>query len=633
MRYHLYIQKLLVLRLLLLITAYTVCRFLFYVFNTDYFTQELSNLLFAFVAGVRFDISAILYTNIIFILLHILPGSWKSNKQVQKTAFILFLTINSAFLAINYIDIKYYSFINKRSTWDLLLLIKSSNDMWELMPTFILGYWYILLLWLLTTYGLWKLYPKSKATFSKTIDKKKSLILQTTLLLVSLVIITIGARGGLQMRPINLLTAAQYQPTDKVALVTNSTFTLINTYNTNGCQPVEYFPENRLAAIYTPIKSYGTTNSPTDKKNVVILILESFSAEYSQLLSGNHHGYTPFLDSLMRMSQYYTRAYANGKKSIESLPAILSGIPALMDNPYITGPYSANKQLSLPQVLTDNGYQTFFFHGGKNGTMSFDIFTKAAGISNYVGKNEYRGLESDFDGHWGIFDEPFLQYTAKCLDTVHSPFFAAIFTLSSHHPYRIPDSYVDQFPKGEHQILEAIGYADYALRQFFERVAKSEWYNNTLFVLTADHTAQSYTPAFSNSHGNYRIPMIFFDPSNTRLSGAMAHVVQQTDIFSSIIAYLNINTPILTYGNSVFGRNTGWALSYLNNVYQIVTDSTLIRFDGEKLVGFYRLDNDPLLEQNLADSRNKSDLYELNLLKAVIQDFKSRLINNKLTPE
>ena len=231
----------------------------------------------------------------------------------------------------------------------------------------------------------------------------------------------IGARGGLQLRPINTLTAVKYLKPNKVALVTNSTFTLINSYSPDRIEEVNYFPQKQLSDIFTPKQIYHQTKLPT-KKNVIILILESFSAEYSLLLSGNDFGYTPFLDSLMLKSCYFTRAYSNCKKSMEALPAIISGIPALLENPYITSQYNSNMINSLPIVLEKYNYETFFFHGGINGTMGFDNFSKAAGIDNYIGQNEYVGNKADFDGSWGIYDEPYLQYIANYLDTVKSRF-------------------------------------------------------------------------------------------------------------------------------------------------------------------------------------------------------------------
>ena len=146
MKNYIQTQKLLLYRLLLIIAAYSVCRFLFYIFNTNYFRVDAIELLIAFVAGLRFDISAILYTNFIFILLHLIPGEWKYRKQVQKITFWIFIIVNSTFLLLNFIDIEYYSFVNKRSTWDLFYFVQTSGDIWNLIPVFIIDYWHIILL-------------------------------------------------------------------------------------------------------------------------------------------------------------------------------------------------------------------------------------------------------------------------------------------------------------------------------------------------------------------------------------------------------------------------------------------------------------------------------------------------------
>ncbi len=630
MKNYLQTQKLLLYRLLLIIAAYSVSRLFFYLFNTEYFRLDTLKLVTVFIAGLRFDISAILYSNFLFILLHIIPGEWKNHNYIQIFTFWLFIVVNSIFLLLNFADIEYYSFINKRSTWDLFYFVQTSNDIWGLIPVFIVDYWYIIILWGLTIYILIKLYPGKRHKFEKLRFSTKYFIYQIAMSAVIFGIMTIGARGGLQLRPINMLTAVQYLKPDKVALVTNSTFTLINSYSSDRFEELDYFPHEQMSDIFTPEQMYLSAKNRPLQKNVVILILESFSAEYSQLLSGNDFGYTPFLDSLMQESCYFTRAYSNGKKSMEALPAIISGIPALMENPYITSQYNSNIINSLPIMLEKYQYRTFFFHGGINGTMGFDNFSRAAGIDHYMGQNEYVGRKVDFDGHWGVFDEPYLQYVANYLDTVNSLFFAGIFTLSSHHPYKIPSEFTGKFPKGDYPILESIGYADHALRQFFNRVSKSKWFKNTLFVLTADHTAQSYSSAFANIHGNYRVPLIFFDPSNNKISGAKHHVVQQTDIFPSVVDYLNIKDPMLSYGSSVFNRDTGWSVSYLNNVYQLITDSLLIQFDGSNLIGVYNLNNDLLLRKNLVVQFENKEFNSLRLLKAIIQDYRYRMINNRL---
>jgi phosphoglycerol transferase MdoB-like AlkP superfamily enzyme len=142
--------------------------------------------------------------------------------------------------------------------------------------------------------------------------------------------------------------------------------------------------------------------------------MESLSSEhigaFNRQVEG-YQGYTPFLDSLIDHSIAFN-GFANAKQSIEGLPAIIASIPALMDRPFITSAFAGNSFDALAALLEKKGYETSFFHGGTNGTMDFDRFARASGFKRYYGRNEYDN-DMDFDGRWGIFDEPFFQFFAK----------------------------------------------------------------------------------------------------------------------------------------------------------------------------------------------------------------------------
>ena len=145
----------------------------------------------------------------------------------------------------------------------------------------------------------------------------------------------------------------------------------------------------------------------------------------------------------------------------------------MMEESYLTSTYGENKLSSIASSLVSKGYSSAFFHGGYNGTMNFDNYTKKVGYRHYYGKNQYND-DRDYDGNWGIYDEPFLQYTVKQLDTISKPFVATVFTLSSHHPYKIPEQHKGSFPKGTMIVHETVGYTDYALKRFFESASKSD---------------------------------------------------------------------------------------------------------------------------------------------------------------
>lgn len=328
----------------------------------------------------------------------------------------------------------------------------------------------------------------------------------------------------------------------------------------------------------------------------------------------------------MKQSLYCTNAYANGKRSIEGIPAITAGLPALMTEPIITSSYGVNAMTSLANTLEKKGYQTYFFHGGTNGTMGFDNFSKAIGYQHYFGRTEYNN-DNDFDGNWGIYDEPFLKRMADEMSTVNAPFFTTLFTLSSHHPYSIPAQYSGKFKPGSLPIHISIRYADYALQKFFEYAEKQQWYRNTLFVITSDHTALSEKQFYMNRQGMYAIPLVFFSPSDSLIRKEIK-TAQQIDILPSVLSYLNYDEDYFAYGQSIFDSSrSGFAINYLNDSYQWIEDNHAFILNDGTQNEFYQFED---VSQNALLTRSDSATIHLKL-NAFLQQFTSSLIHNKMT--
>jgi phosphoglycerol transferase MdoB-like AlkP superfamily enzyme len=413
----------------------------------------------------------------------------------------------------------------------------------------------------------------------------------------------------------------------------------MRSYGQEGLQKASFYTdEKELDRIFNPLKNYSSTDSlgkviPMQKKNVFVIILESFSAEHIGALThqqrNNMTDFTPFLDSLATKSIVY-EGFANGKRSIEGIPAILASLPTWMTEDFITSQYASGKFNSLASLLKTEGYNTSFFHGGKNGTMGFDAFCKSAGFDTYYGKNEYPD-QSDFDGNWGIWDEPYLQYIAGTLNTLPQPFMSAVFTLSSHHPYKVPEKYKNKFRKGPLEIQQTIMYTDYALKKFFEKASTMPWFRNTIFVITADHTSEAWQAFYKNRVGQYFIPIIFYEPESER-SGHQEIVAQQTDIMPTILDMLHYPNPFIAFGGSL-RRDTEprFNLSYLNGNYQLIQDGYAWQTDHAVSEALYNFKNDSSLSKDIARS-NKSIADEKDkLLKAIIQQYNNRLIENKLS--
>jgi phosphoglycerol transferase MdoB-like AlkP superfamily enzyme len=291
--------------------------------------------------------------------------------------------------------------------------------------------------------------------------------------------------------------------------------------------------------------------------------------------------------------------------------------------------YSGNNINSLATVLKKKNYSSAFFHGGTNGTMGFDGFTKLAGFDKYYGRTEYNN-EKDYDGKWGIFDEPFLQFMAATLDKTPKPFIAGVFTLSSHHPYKVPDKYANTLPKGKLAIHQSICYTDYALRKFFKTLSRESWFDSTLFVITADHTSESIYPQYETREGMYSIPIIFY-LHNSSLKGVNDLVTQQSDIMPTILDYLNFNAPFVAFGNSVLdSAGNHFAINFVNETYQLIYKNYAMVFDGTKGISLYNTANDSLQKKNLLESSPAIKKEMEQKVKAIIQSYNQRLIKNEM---
>ncbi len=614
------VLKILLRRIAVVFIIYQFCRIVFLLFNKSYFPNITPNI---FLGGVVYDLSAIGFINLFFILLHLIPGNFKYKPNYQKRLKVAFFAVNLIFIATNFVDFEYFKFTGRRSSFGLITAKGMENEIGGLIPLFLMNYWYLPIGFILLSVVIWKLLSNPKTV--NQIDKlsKKEIMQQYFILLLVLAFGFLFARGGFQTKPIRIVDAVNYSTIGNTAVVLNTPFSILKTIGSKeSLIDPKFYSKKELDQIFNPVVATQPTGAPT-KKNLVIIILESFGDE------NIHLGYTPFLDSLITKSYYFKNGFANGKVSIDAVPSTMSSIPSLMNTPLISSGYSLNEVYGLPKILKKQGYATSFFHGAFNGSQNFDQYCKVAGFDHYYGKNEYP-KEGSFDGTWGIFDEEFLQFFCDKVDTFRSPFFASIFTISSHIPYTIPEKYKGKFPKGTTEIHESIGYTDYALRQFFEKAKKQDWYKNTLFVFTADHTSSSGKGKYTTNVGKFRIPIFFFDPSKSEFKGIIEKNFQQIDILPSVLDYLNIKDTIVTYGKS-YRSDKDFVVSYVDNVYNYIHQDYYLAFDGTKSIGLFNFNNDPLFKNNLLEKAPSIRANMERFIKAYIQSFNERVNDNQLT--
>ena len=613
----------------------SLSRILFFLFNYKLFQASFPNLLIALTHGIRFDISSTLYFNAPYFLLIIIPFSNSIFEKIKKTVFVL---INAFALMLNSIDFIYYSYTYKRSTADLFSFTGTDIDFTKLLPHFLIDYWYIWIIWLIMSFAIFYFYKIDKFNKQKIEFKTKNIITYILIVVLSLGIHILGMRGGTQLRPININSASAWGNTKLSPIVLNTPFTILQSFGKNELKIVKHFDNQDLEKLYTPIQENLKFNllpdSITRNKNIVIVIVESLSQEHIAyynpeiLNSGN---FTPFVNSLCEKSLCFD-GIANGKKSNEAIPALVSSIPTLMSKPFISTPYSAMQHKSIASYLKKLNYKTHFFHGGTNGTMGFENYLKHTDFDKYFGRKEYNN-EAHYDGQWGIWDEEFLYFCAETITQESTaPFLSIIFTLSSHHPYKIPEKYKDKFPKGEHQILETIAYADFALEKFFQEISKKDWFNNTLFVITGDHSSQSESKFYNNNYGVYKIPFIFYDPKLNLSEYSNKNIFQQIDLMPSLLAYLGFEEKIIAFGRNAFDTTEkNFAVQYLQPDFQFIFDDTLYIWNQNKITSAHSLKEDKMLINNIIDEIYYPKEKEI-LIKSYIQQYNNRLLLNQLMP-
>jgi phosphoglycerol transferase MdoB-like AlkP superfamily enzyme len=604
---------------------------LFFCFNYSNFSDiGFWRFLSAIFFGIRFDVSVIILLNSVFILLYLLPAPFREKRFYRIILAVLFVSINSVAVLTNCVDLAYFQFTFKRTNASVFNFFtgKIGNDFGQLVPVFLKDYWYIIVIWAAITYGMYYYYKKIEK--NNPLDwNLKQYGIQVLIFIVVSALAIVGYRGGLQLKPISIVSAGEYVSAKYVPLVINTPFAIIKTLDVKAIEPSPNWKidERKLKSIYNPY--HKDKNVRFRRLNVMVIALESFSKEYIGALNGRGEGYTPFLDSLIGESLTFNNAYSNGKTSIEGIPSIVAGIPTWMNEPYITSPYGSNQINSMANLLKPLGYYTAFFHGGTNGTMGFDAFANLAGYDDYFGRSEYHN-EKDYDGNWGIWDEEFLQYTANTLNKKKQPFFATLFTLTSHHPYAVPDKYKNKFKEGPLPIEKSIGYTDFALRRFFETAKKMPWFKNTLFVLAADHTGISTDIFYTSKVGNCMIPIIYYMP-RSYLKGIDTMLTQQIDIMPSVLDYLNYPSPYFSFGVSVFEpKAQHFSMIYNSGIFQLIENNYVMQFDGEKAIDLYHFPTDSLLYHDLLATDTTVAKKMEDKTKAIIQTYQQSLMNNKM---
>ena len=628
---------LLIWRIILLYVVLMLCRLLFYAYNSTLIGEIPFSEWWSLVCGsLKFDTVSILYANALFIILSLIPLRVRESRWWRRVKAWYYVVVNSVLIVVaNLADTIYFHYTQKRFTADEIFFADNDNSL-LLVLKFAAENWYIVLFGIafiiMLAAGYWR-----KTREWSMLNGVWYYLGSAVVFVAALGLCVGGVRGGFtkMTRPITMSNATLYTADNmRATMILSNPFCILRTIGSSGkISYQKYFSEEELHSIYSPEHHPVLTEEATELegRNVVVFVMESFSAEHSALLRPDLYedkeqkGYTPFMDSLMRQSYTFYNMYANGRRSIQALPAVWASIPSYK-NPFVLMPQSMAETRALPAILRDKGYRTMFFCGSDHGSMGFGAFARTTGIEHLYSRQDYeaRHGKGDFDGYWGIWDEKFIDYMGEELQQSQSPFFATIFTLTSHHPFVIPEEHEGKFPEGLTPNHKCVGYVDNAVGRFFEKYGEEEWFQNTIFVFVADHvSSEQFSDVFRTSPGSYQV-MGFIHAPNSSLVGEHRQVVSQVDIMPTLLGLMGNDEPYFAFGRDIFGEyeSEPISVSYDNNLFQAITAQYLILFDENQVVAVYAID-DVRHEHNLKDEVDTSSIERR--LKANIQSYYSHI--------
>jgi len=633
-----------------LVICYTFLRLGFFLANYTFFNDVPPNeIIKSFVYGLRFDISAILMINGAFLLAYNFPGHPAARwKPFKIGLLLLFWLANLGFIGFNLADYIYFPTIQRRLMSEIYTILP---DILRMMPSTIMEYYYMTLLLLVGGAGFVLISLRLFRKMDRLWAYQPNTIKESAWLVILILLLMLGIRGGLQSRPIR--PAHAFFSSNRITgyLTLNSSFTILRSLTQTNLPRYKLIPaEQALKTIETMLKADNeqmldpqypflrkrSALDASEKKNVVVFILESWAADYCNSVSGQPSA-MPFFDSLTEQGMLFTNFLANGQRSIIAETSILTSIPGFFSanlrgskKVMIGSQSEMNRFIGLGTILEKEGYITSFHHGAKTGSMGFDAYTKLAGFPNYYGKEDYPNLNSEaVDGTWGVWDEEFFLDSLRRMDGFQEPFCSVIFSLTSHDPFPIPAHRQSLFSQYSHEskFQRVLRYTDYSLQQFFAAAQKKPWFKDTIFIITGDHTNYS-RPNILRSY--YQVPLLIYAPGIITPQRCN-QVGSQVDILPTILDLLSISTVHASMGRSLLDTKKTHYAVITEGAYCVILDDRFILLDDlEKTIGLFDYHADPYLKNNLL-AQNHAIAQDLKTnLYAYIQEVSYAITNDRV---
>lgn len=538
---------------------------LFLIYREDFQSMGAMAILSAFAEGLRFDLSVALIGILLPMLFMLLPFRWSHHAYWQRLWGWVIYVVLLLLIFMLAADTIYFGVVHRHAGSEINAM---SADMAPMLALAIGQYGIILLLYVIgALFGAllwWRLIHPIPALPQRVWPRLLGIA-------VVFLLLAILARGGWSRKPINVSDAFYSNSISQGYLTLNGAFAITHALN-DGAPPLhEYMPQFEAVArtqrilegSSEPFKMsdypiYRQTKAVVrgQKPNVVVLMLESWGAIHMDVLRQQMKlpplGVTPNFDKLARQGRIYTNFYGNGQRSIQGAEAILAGMPSLPGMPFLGEGMEHNRQSFLGELALSQGYETFFLQSSDRGSFRFDSIAARAGFSTYEGAEDIPELNGTPKpaSTWGTWDHNTFQEANKLFAASHKPFLGFVFTSTTHVPWVIPDAQWRKYSgdSDRDKFLNSLYYADWALGEYIAAAKKAGYYDNTIFVLTADHTNE-FIEHTEDTPNLYHVPLLIVGPGIK--PGIDGRIGSQFDIVPTIADLAGWSTGYAGLGRSL----------------------------------------------------------------------------------
>ncbi|NEN75758.1 sulfatase-like hydrolase/transferase [Pelistega sp. NLN82] len=557
--------------------GFAVTRLNLYLSYPDYFNVLNTNeVAIAFLKGIQFDIATLATTCLLFFILLLLPFKAIQKNRIRLLASYAIGIILFILFAYSLIDTSYFGEVKRHIGSEILNI---SHDIGAIsgiafssrLGDTIRGVFILLGLWLIWSFFVIKPIKQSTAYLPS------SIIIRLICFLLGAAFLVFAIRGFIPKgRPLNIADAfTQNGKLQQANLILNPTYLTFRESQKRLHQtPLKLVDKETLSTFEHNNPQFFTWQNPQaipSKKNIVFILLESWTYKYIDSLSGSHYQATPFFDSLVKQSQVWDNYYAAGQRSIIGIQSVLSSIPALPNEPTIGFGLEIKQMSRIADIANQYNYRTIMMQTSNRRSFQMENIAKAQGFSEYYGKEDIPIIRDypQEPPHFG-WDYDSLQFLANQLinGKGQQPFFTFFFSGTTHEPFpRLPAEF-EIYPHHQRQesgYLNALRYSDWSLQQFFNRIENEPWFKDTIFIFSADHTLnllkdnpscasndKQCETATAISNEDFHIPLLIYTPDGSLAPVRHSSLASQYDLLPTMVDLLGFKEKIHTFGHSLF---------------------------------------------------------------------------------